>query len=73
MELIIKALYAKYEAQKAEALAELNILLTNTVGLADHTNIIQECDLKIKTITEAEELIKTLNILVQPQKSDESR
>ena len=64
MNLIVQALHAKYTAKRTQALAELSILLNNSVGISEHTNIIHECDEKIKAISEAEECIKTLQAIL---------
>lgn len=59
-QLIINALEAKYTADLVKAEAELEILLSNSVGIGEHSNIITECDLKIKQISEAIENLQTL-------------
>ena len=60
MELQLEALRAMHEARKKVALAELSILLQSPVGLGDHTNIIEECDAKIKIIAESEECLQVI-------------
>ena len=67
MELTIKALIQKYQAEKAAAIAELNILLNNPAGISEHTNIIQSCDKRIAIIASAEEKIKTINSMIAGQ------
>ena len=41
---IIDALVARYQAQKLEALTNLNVYLTSAVGVGEHPNIVDECD-----------------------------
>ncbi len=60
MNLLVQALYAKFAANKTKAMAELSILLNNPVGISEHTDIVHECEQKIKEISEAEENINTL-------------
>lgn len=76
MNLIIKALHTKYEAQKAAAIAELSLLLNSSVGLPQHSNIIDEADLKIQAISKAEGSIRILQELLSaapaaPEKNEE--
>ncbi len=76
MNLIIKALHTKYEAQKATAIAELSLLLNSSVGLPQHSNIIDEADLKIQAISKAEGSIRILQELLSaapaaPEKNEE--
>ena len=44
MSKLIKAANDKYEAQKSEALAHLDILLNKSVGIGEHTDILTEID-----------------------------
>lgn len=63
MNLLVQALYARFTANKAKAMAELSILLNTPVGISEHTDIVHECEQKIKEISEAEENIKTLQVI----------
>ena len=83
MELQLEALRSFHEANKKIALAELSILLQSPVGIGEHTNIIEECNGKIKVIAESEECIKVitkianenlphLNQHLNPEENDES-
>jgi hypothetical protein len=66
MDHFIKALLLKYESQKATAIAELSVLLQSPVGIGDHTNIIDEMDVKIHKIAEAEDCIEIVKQLNSP-------
>ena len=57
---LLKAAYYTYNAQTAEALAHLNILFKNSVGIGEHTDILSEIDKWVKSLSEADENIETL-------------
>ena len=57
---ILDALRAKYEAEIAEADATVNIYLTNSVGIGEHTNLLDEVKNWTKELAEAEEGLATL-------------
>ena len=57
---ILEALRARYEAEIAEADATANIYLTNSVGIGEHPQHIEEVDKLIEKIANAEEKIKVL-------------
>jgi len=72
MSLKIKALRAKYEAQRLEALATLEIYTNNSVGIGEHPQVIEEMDKLVRTIADADSYLETLksifvdNTQVQP-------
>ena len=57
---ILDALEARYEAQIAEADATIGIYLSNSVGIGEHPQHIDEVDKLIEKIANAEEKIKVL-------------
>ena len=57
---LLKAAYFSYNAQKVEALAHLEILFKNSVGIGEHTDISAEIDKWVKSLSEADENIETL-------------
>ena len=61
MNKLLKASIDKYESQKSEALAHLDILFNNSVGIGEHTDILSEVNKWIESLSQAEENIKTLN------------
>lgn len=67
MDHFIKALLLKYESQKATAIAELSVLLQSPVGIGEHSSIIDEMDIKIHTIAEAEDCLEIVKQLSQSQ------
>ena len=57
---ILDALRARYEAEIAEADATANIYLSNSVGIGEHPQHIEEVDKLINKIAEAEDKIAVL-------------
>ena len=58
---LLKASIDKYEAQKSEALAHLEILFNKSVGIGEHTDILSEVNKWIDSLSQAEENLKTIN------------
>ena len=58
---ILNALRAKYEAEIAEADATVNIYLTNSVGIGEHPQHIEEVNKQIEKIANAKEKIDVLD------------
>ena len=61
MNKLLKASLDKYEAQKSEALAHLEILFEKSVGIGEHTDILSEVTKWTENLSQAEENLKTLN------------
>ena len=61
MNKLLKASIDKYESQKSEALAHLEILFNNSVGIGEHTDILAEIDKWVNSLSQAEENLSTLN------------
>ena len=57
---MIAALRARYEADIAEADATINIYLTNSVGIGEHPQHIQEIDKLLAKIGHAKEKLESL-------------
>ena len=55
------ALRARYEADIAEADATINIYLTNSVGIGEHPQHLQEMDKLVSDIESAESKLSALN------------
>tara|TARA_R100000808_G_scaffold24059_1_gene54485 strand:+ start:19824 stop:20123 length:300 start_codon:yes stop_codon:yes gene_type:complete len=64
---IIGAVHAHYIAQKARAVANVNGYLTNSVGVAEHSDIVEEVIKLLKDIDEADGMIETVQKLTQNQ------
>ena len=61
MNKLLKASIDKYESQKSEALAHLEILFNNSVGIGEHTDILSEVNKWVESLSQAEENLQTLN------------
>lgn len=61
MSKLINALKLRYEAQKMEAIATLEIYLKNPVGIGEHPQIVEEMDKLIHTIADVEGCLDALN------------
>ena len=61
MNKLLKATLELYKAQKAEALAHLDILFNKPVGIGEHTDLISEIKKWTDSLSQAEENINTLN------------
>ena len=59
-EKLLEALVAHYKAQKNEALAVLDLYLNNSVGVGDHSNILDELKNWTTKLSEAQESLKVL-------------
>lgn len=62
-QLKIKALKAKYEAQKLEALATIDVYMNNAVGVGEHPGIIDVLDEQLRKVEEANSLISLVDNL----------
>lgn len=60
MNLKIKALRAKYEAQKLEALATLEVYMTNSCGIGEHPQVIEEMDKLVRSVADANDCLEAL-------------
>lgn len=61
-ETIVAALRAKYEGQKLEALANVEVYLTNPAGIGEHPDVVEAVDSQIAKFAEAEEKLEALKI-----------
>ena len=66
---ILTALRAKYEAEIAEADATANIYLSNSVGIGEHPQHIDEVNKLIDKIAQAKEKLDVLEEF-EPEKGD---
>ena len=57
---ILDALEKKYEAEIAAADATIKIYLTNSVGIGEHPQHLEEIDKLLQRIVDAEEKLKAL-------------
>jgi putative heme iron utilization protein len=57
---LLVAAQAHYEAQRAEALAVLEIYFNKSVGIGEHSNLLDEVKRWTSVLTEAEDNLDTL-------------
>ena len=56
----IRALRLKYEAEIAEAKADIETYLDNSVGVAEHTRIIESIDSLMSSLADSEDKLQSL-------------
>ena len=59
-EKLLEALVTHYKAQKNEALAVIDLYLNNSVGIGDHSNILDELKQWTTKLSEAQENLMVL-------------
>ena len=62
--LMLDALYAKYQADKADAVARLDIYLSNSVGIGEHPQHTEEMDAIVAQYAHAEDKRQSLNAMI---------
>jgi len=62
--LMLDALYAKYQADKADAVARLDIYLSNSVGIGEHPQHTEEMDTIVAQYADAEDKRQSLNAMI---------
>ena len=60
---ILDALKAKFNSDKLNAFANLNNYMTNSVGVAEHADIVAECEKLVAAIADADGKLQTLGEL----------
>lgn len=58
---LVAALKAKYEAQVAESKVNIQVLLSNGVGVAEHPGMIETLDVEVTKLAEAEDKLSMVN------------
>jgi hypothetical protein len=58
---LLMAAIDAYQAQKTEALAHLDILFNDAVGIGEHTDLVAEVKKWSESLSQAEENLKTLD------------
>ena len=60
MNQLIQAAMDSYQAQRTEALAHLDILFNDSVGIGEHTDLLSEVKKWSESLSQAEENLQTL-------------
>jgi hypothetical protein len=58
--LLYNALKSRYEAQKTEALATLDVYFTNAAGIGEHPQIVEEMAKQLESLANAEDCLGSL-------------
>ena len=62
--LLLDALYAKYHAEKADAVARFNIYLKNSVGIGEHPQHTEEIDNIVDQFATAQDKLEALKMML---------
>tara|TARA_R110000772_G_scaffold55472_18_gene126617 strand:+ start:448 stop:660 length:213 start_codon:yes stop_codon:yes gene_type:complete len=68
----IDALKARYTAERLEAMATLEVYMTNSVGIGEHPQIIDEMDKLVARIDGAAGKLETLNSIFVESENEKS-
>ena len=58
--LLYNALKSKYEAQKAESLATLDVYYRNAAGIGEHPQVVEEMAKQLESLANAEDCLESL-------------
>ena len=58
--LLYNALKSRFEAQKAEALATLDVYYRNAAGIGEHPQIVEEMAKQLELLANAEDCLESL-------------
>ena len=58
--LLYNALKSRYEAQKAEALATLDVYYKNAAGIGEHPQVVEEMAKQLESLANAEDCLESL-------------
>ena len=64
--LYIQGIFNEFAGRRDQAVADLNILLDNGVGVGEHGDISEEIKKKIKTISDHDGVLSTMQRYFQP-------
>jgi hypothetical protein len=61
MDLKVQALKAKYQAEKLEAIATLEVYVKNAVGIGEHPQIVEEMAKLVEQVANANDCMEALD------------
>ena len=67
MNRLLRALEVRYQAEVEEALAVLDLYFARSVGVGDHSNVVDDLDAALSKLDNAKSKLATLAQLVQPE------
>ena len=59
--LLLEALKARYQAQKAEAVATIEVYMNNAAGIGEHPQVVEEMAKQVEALANAEDCLQALN------------
>jgi hypothetical protein len=71
MSKLINALKLRYEAQKMESIATLEVYVSNPVGIGEHPQIIEEMDQLVHRIADMDGCLEALKKVFVVEETDE--
>ncbi len=69
---LVRATIARFEAERQEAIAVIQLFLSSGVAVADHPNVVEEIAGATRRLAEAEDALDALNrnFLSQPEEAE---
>ena len=61
---LIEGLIAKYNGEIGEAKANIQVYMTNPVGIGDHSNLVAAVDSEMERLANFTDRLRTLNTLI---------
>ena len=71
--LLVKALKAKYQADQLDAVARLNVYLTNAVGIGEHPQHTEEMDKLVQQFVDAQDKESGLDEMIKSIKEHQNQ
>jgi hypothetical protein len=62
---VLEALKLKYEAEMKVALLNMKVYYDNSVGIGDHSDVMEAFEIQLRRYNDAKELYNTVKELVQ--------
>jgi len=62
--LILDAIAAEANAKELKAIANLQNYMSNSVGVGEHPDVVEECKKLVHEIAEAREMVQTVKTLI---------
>jgi hypothetical protein len=73
MNLFLKALIDHYNSKISEAVATLNLYLNNSVGIGEHSDILEELKKYVDILDDADGKLNTLNKYINNQSNQNNK
>jgi hypothetical protein len=73
MNLFLKALVDHYNSKISEAVATLNLYMNNSVGIGEHSDILEELKKYVDILDDADGKLNTLNKYINNQSNQNNK